>query len=92
MPSCEEFRTTLEVLLIRERCNEHCSFRWIPTSLQVADALTKAMDPILLRQVLASSSFQLYDETETLERNAHRKRAVQWFKDLQGDMATTVSY
>ena len=92
MPSCEEFRTTLEVLLIRERCNEHCSFRWIPTSLQVADALTKAMDPILLRQVLASSSFQLYDETETLERNAHRKRAVQWFKDLQGDMATTVSH
>jgi hypothetical protein len=50
------------------------------------------MDPILLRQVLASGSFQLYDETETLERNAHRKRAVQWFKNLQGDMATSVSH
>ena len=23
MPSCEEFRTTLEVLLIHERCEEH---------------------------------------------------------------------
>ena len=30
MPSCEEYRTTLEVLLIRERCQEHCHFRWIP--------------------------------------------------------------
>ena len=27
MPSCEEYRTTLEVLLIRERCLEHCVFR-----------------------------------------------------------------
>ena len=71
-PSCEEFRTTLEVLLIRERCSENCSFRWIPTPLQVADALTKAMDPVLLRQVLALSSFQLYDETETLKRNAQK--------------------
>ena len=33
IPSCEEYRTTLEVLLIRER--------WIPTSLQLADPLTK---------------------------------------------------
>ena len=32
MPSCEEYRTTLEVLLIKERCMEHCFFRWIPTS------------------------------------------------------------
>ena len=33
MPSCEEYRTTLEVLLIKERCLEHCHFRWIPTAL-----------------------------------------------------------
>lgn len=24
MPSCEEYRTTLEVLLIKDRCMEHC--------------------------------------------------------------------
>ena len=80
MPSCEEFRTTLEVLLIRERCQEHCVFRWIPTSLQVADALTKPMDPVLLRQVLASGKFQLHDEAESLEKNAHKKQAVRWMK------------
>ena len=81
MPSCEEFRTTLEVLLIRERCQEHCYFRWIPTALQVADALTKPMDPILLRQVLSSGCFQLYDECDSLERNAHKKQAVRWYKE-----------
>ena len=54
MPSCEEYRTTLEVLLIRERCSEHSVFRWVPTSLQLADPLTKAMDAALLRAVLAS--------------------------------------
>ena len=37
MLSCENCtRTTLEVLLIRERCQENCVFRWIPTFLQVA--------------------------------------------------------
>eukprot|EP00435_Cladocopium_sp_Y103_P034646 s733_g9.t1 len=91
MPTCEEFRTTLEVLLIRERSNEHCQFRWIPTALQVADALTKPMDPILLRQVLASGCFQLHDEDTSLERNAHRKQAVKWFQDQQNNSKAVTS-
>ena len=91
MPTCEEFRTTLEVLLIKERCLEHCNFRWIPTSLQVADALTKPMDPLLLRQVLASGCFQLHDENQSLERNAHRKQAVRWFRDQQSDQPKVTS-
>ena len=84
MPSCEEYRTTLEVLLIRERCQEHCHFRWIPTSLQVADALTKPMDPALLRQVLSTGNFQLHDENDSLERNAHRKQAITWLRSSKG--------
>ena len=91
MPSCEEFRTTLEVLLIRERCQEHCHFRWIPTALQVADALTKPMDPILLRQVLSSGCFQLYDENDSLERNAHKKQAVRWYKEQTNNPSTQIS-
>jgi len=80
IPSCEEYRTTLEVLLIRERCLEHCTFRWIPTSLQLADALTKVMDPNLLRTVLATGMFQLHDEQDSLDRNAQRKQAISWLK------------
>ena len=78
MPTCEEFRTTLEVLLIKERCSEHCSFRWIPTSLMLADPLTKPMDPAVLRAALAKGVFQIYDEASVLRENAHRKRAVSW--------------
>lgn len=81
IPSCEEYRTTLEVLLIRERCLEHCTFRWIPTSLQLADALTKVMDPGLLRTVLATGMFQLHDEQASLDRNAQRKQAISWLRD-----------
>jgi hypothetical protein len=91
MPSCEEFRTTLEVLLIRERCQEHCHFRWIPTALQVADTLTKPMDPILLRQVLSSGCFQLYDESDSLERNAHKKQAVRWYKEQTNNPSSQFS-
>ena len=80
IPSCEEYRATLEVLLIRERCLEHCTFRWIPTSLQLADALTKVMDPNLLRTVLATGMFQLHDEQDSLDRNAQRKQAISWLK------------
>jgi hypothetical protein len=80
MPSCEEYRTTLEVLLIRELCHENCFFRWIPTSLQLADPLTKPMDPVILRIALESGSFQLFDEQASLQTNAHRKQAVTWLK------------
>ena len=81
IPSCEEYRTTLEVLLIRERSHEHTVFRWIPTALQLADCLTKVMDSSLLRIVLDTSTFKLYDENYSLEKNAHRKQAASWLRD-----------
>ena len=81
MPSCEEFRTTLEVLLIKERCGENVVFRWVPTTLMVADALTTAMDITLLRAVLQRGRFRLYDASETLEKGAQRKKAVSWITE-----------
>lgn len=86
MPSCEEFRTTLEVLLIRERSTEHTIFRWIPTSLQLADALTKPMDSSLLRIALETGVFQLFDEAASLQTNAHKKQAVKWLRDRSHDI------
>ena len=78
MPSCEEYRTTLEVLLIKQRCQENTCFRWVPTTLQAADCLTKAMDSSLLRAVLARGQFKLYDPNLSLEKDAQRKQAIQW--------------
>ena len=78
IPTCEEYRTTLEVLLIRERCAEHAHFRWLPTTLMLADALTKVMDSDLLRTTLRTAQFQIFDETAVLRYNAHRKQALKW--------------
>ena len=81
MPQCEEYRTTLEVLLIREQCQDNCVFRWIPTTIMLADALTKPMDPSLLRLVLQTGIFCLYDESSILRQNANRRLAVSWLSD-----------
>ena len=83
MPSCEEFRTTLEVLLIKEQCQEHCQFRWIPTHIMLADALTKPMDATLLRTALRNGVFSLFDEESSLRYNAHRKEAISWLRNKQ---------
>ena len=85
MPSCEEYRTTLEVLLIREQCQEHCTFRWIPTTLMLADSLTKIMDTTLLRTALHKGVFCLYDEESCLRYNAQRKDAISWLKSRDKD-------
>lgn len=78
MPSCEEHRTTLEVLLIKQRCEENALFRWIPTTLQVADSLTKSMDASLLRAILAQGRFRLFDTSESLAKDAQRRKAIEW--------------
>ena len=80
IPSCEEYRTTLEVLLIRQRCAEHCNFRWVPTTLMLADWLTKSMNVDLIREVLGLGMFKLHDENHDLDRNAHRKRVLDWLR------------
>ncbi|CAE7257045.1 RE1 [Symbiodinium sp. CCMP2592] len=81
MPSCEEYRTTLEVLLIKQRRGENTRFRWIPTTLQAADCLTKNMDASLLRAVMAQGRFKLFDGSKTLEKDAQRKQAIQWLSN-----------
>ena len=78
MPACEEFRTTMEILLIKQRTEENVLFKWIPTSLMLADVLTKCMEPSLLRSVLKQCRFVLYDSDSTLDKTAQRKQAICW--------------
>ena len=40
-PTCEEYRTCLECILIRERLKENCRLRWVSSQAQLADSLTK---------------------------------------------------
>ena len=82
-PTREEYRTTLEVLLIKQRCSEHCIFRWIPTTLMLADSWTEVMNADLIRRVLSLGRFKLHDASETLDRNAHRRQAISWLSQRE---------
>ncbi|CAE7650873.1 GIP [Symbiodinium sp. CCMP2592] len=82
MPSCEEFRTTLEVLLIKQRCLENAHLRWIPTTLQVADSLTKPMDPVLFRTVLAQGLCKYLDHVLKCTEPPAPKFLVQLMDDF----------
>ena len=77
-PACEEYRTTLEILLIKQRIEEHTSCKWIPTTIMPADCLTKAMGPSLLRTILAKGRFVLYDSDGSLPKDAQRRQALSW--------------
>ena len=80
MPSCEEFRTVLEILLIKQRIQENTVCKWVPTTIMLADCLTKPMDASLLRSVLFKGRFILYDAKQSLPKGAQRKQALQWLE------------
>ncbi|CAL1155944.1 unnamed protein product, partial [Cladocopium goreaui] len=71
-PSCSEYRTTLECLLIRERLRENCGLRWVNSRAMLADCLTKSMDGDALRQALMIGQYALFDEHEVLKERADK--------------------
>ena len=80
VPSCEEYRTCLECLLIRERLKESCRIRWVSSRAQLADSLTKSMDGSLLRLCLKEGRYSLYDEESTLKERADHRNKLLWVK------------
>ncbi|CAL1166254.1 unnamed protein product [Cladocopium goreaui] len=73
-PSCSEYRTTLECLLIRERLRENCGLRWVNSRAMLADCLTKSMDGDVLRQALMVGQYALFDEHEVLKERADKRK------------------
>ena len=80
VPTCEEYRTTLECLLIRERLSENTQMRWVNSQAQLADCLTKVMDATTLRESLQSGKYTLFDETKLLQQRADKKAKLAWLK------------
>ena len=78
VPNCQEWRTTIEVMLLKEQSREHTLCRWVSTAIMLADSLTKIMDSTFLRTVLQLGKFRIYDESMTLKQNANRKFGVTW--------------
>lgn len=82
-PSCEEFRTTLECLLIRERLAENCKLRWVSSQAMLADCLTKAMDGGTLRRALALGKYALFDELAILQQRADKRERLKWLSEQE---------
>ena len=78
VPNCQEWRTTIEVMQIKEQAEGNATCRWISTAIMLADCLTKPMDATFLRKVLAIGKFRIFDETSTLKVNANRKYGERW--------------
>ena len=83
-PACQEFRTLLRAKLIKEHMATGVQARWVPSSAQVADCLTKVMDNSTLRELMCIGRYQLNDEKEILKNRSDKKARLQWFKSHQG--------
>lgn len=79
-PSCEEYRTCIECILIRERLRDNCKTRWVHSQAQLADTLTKSMDGSLLRECLATGQYSLFDEQIQLKARADKRNRLAWIK------------
>ena len=84
VPNCQEWRTTIEVMLLKEQSKNHTMCRWVSTAIMLADCLTKPMDATFMRTVLQLGQFRIYDEDLTLKQNATRKYGVTWVNDHMG--------
>ena len=83
IPNCQEWRTTIEVMQIKEQAEGNAQCRWISTAIMLADCLTKPMDASFLRKVLALGRFRIFDETNTLKTNASRKYGERWAESFR---------
>ena len=79
-PSCQEFRTQLQAKLIREHVENGVQMRWVPSGAQIADALTKIMDPSVLREYLKIGRYKLHDETSMLKQRSDARVRIQWLR------------
>ena len=79
-PSCQEFRTILQTMLIKEHLATGVYVRWVPSAAQIADALTKIMDNLVLRKCLRIGKYLLHNENAILENRSDARSRLQWLR------------
>ena len=82
IPQCQEYRTTLEALIIRDRIKENVSIKWVHSAAQLADSLTKVMDCTVLRQFLQKGKCIIHDVDEILKQRADKRAKKKWQEQL----------
>ena len=81
IPQCNEHRTTIDCLVVRERLKENCTVRWVASQAMLADCLTKTMDASVLRECLKTGSYSLQDESRLLKDRADKRQRLQWVRE-----------
>ena len=90
IPQCQEYRTMLEALIIKDRIKEGIIVKWVHSAAQLADTLTKVMDSTSLRNFLAKGKCIIHDVDEILRERADKKARKQWHdQTLHEDVAVT---
>ena len=87
IPTCAEYRTTLECLLIREQLAENMLLRRLNSGAQLADCLTKPMDGGLLRECLREGKYALFDENQILKNRSDTKKRLSWYKSQANELS-----
>ena len=73
VPQCQEYRTMLEALIIKDRIKEGICIKWVHSAAQLADSLTKSMDCSTLREFLAKGRCIIHDVDEVLRARADKR-------------------
>ena len=85
VPQCQEYRTAIEALIIKDRLKEGISVKWVHSAAQLADALTKIMDCSTLRQFLRHGRCRIHDADEILKQRADHRSKKRWQEQLQSN-------
>ncbi len=91
IPQRQEYRTTLEALIIRDRVRENVSIKWVHSAAQLADSLTKVMDCTVLRQFLQKGKCIIHDGDEILKQRADKRAKKKWQEQLDDNDNTDVA-
>ena len=83
VPQCQEYRTMLESLIIKDRLQEGIVVKWVHSAAQMADSLTKIMDCSILRQFLYHGRCIIHDVEQVLQQRADQKAKRQWVEQVQ---------
>ena len=90
-PQCQEHRTLIEALVIKDNTKHGIRPHWVHSAAQLADSLTKAMDNFRLREFLRLRTCCLHDVDEILKQRSDRKALKNWLSSTVSKPTTASS-
>ena len=82
VPQCQEYRTTLEALIIKDRLRNGIVIKWVHSAAQLADCLTTTMDCTPLRRFLHEGRCIIHDIDEVLRARADKRTKQMWMNQI----------